>query len=719
PHAAGRRLPDARATSTAIPEQPSRPATAPAAGVPLPSALVPPKKRRVLRTPPKATTPFPPPPPPVPVAVAVPAPTPPPQAVQAESPLFPAQKPSPSPPAEKPSSPPPPPPPAEKTSSPPPPPPPPPAEKPSSPPPQPPPSAEKPSSRPPPPPPAEKPSSPPPPSAVEHPSLPPLPPPPPPPSAADEKPSAQPPTDAAVEPAPATKPRKITRKVRTIRKKVPKGTIAAGKAAAEAASAANGGVQPGKGHAPDNSCRNAAAAEEVVEKEHRVQKEQSFGENTTEKPATTCNPMAVCETLLGKRAAVCETLGKGTVGGGTLASGPAMGIGGEHEVDKKLGSRSADRAEVVMSERQRKRMTEVFVGGLNRDAKEEDVRAVLSVAGEITEVRMIMEATTKKNKGYCFVRYREPAQARKAIAKFSNVKICGKQCRVAALDGNDKIFLGNIDKKWKKEDIMKLLLKIGVENIDVVTLLADSNNPGYNRGFAFLELETYKDAQIAYKKLSRKDVFGKGLNITVAWAEPLNGRDEKQMQKVNIRATLAKSVQKGKKNMEDHKFCISEKDKTKTAKSEGILGLSSLHILPSSSRVVPITGDKKSSTDHGLVQVLRELAPWRHEHTGLGSFTQNYPRILSGEKRPFSALGIDSYCLSRNPHAGHERNPYATSTSSYSASPPAVIRYSPPYHHESRICLLDSDSVLTEPWDGIQMRQACSRKSGMSHDSWH
>ncbi|KAG0541868.1 hypothetical protein BDA96_02G053700 [Sorghum bicolor] len=683
-HVLRRPTPPAAASSTPAPPPPPSPSNRAAPPplrppeLPLPSALVPPKKRRVLRTPPQATTPFPPPPPPVPVAVAVAAPTPPPQAVQAESPLFPAQKPSPSPPAEKPSSPPPPPPP------------PPPAEKPSSPPPQPPPSAEKPSSRPPPPPPAEKPSSPPPPSAVEHPSLPPLPPPPPPPSAADEKPSAQPPTDAAVEPAPATKPRKITRKVRTIRKKVPKGTIAAGKAAAEAASAANGGVQPGKGHAPDSSSRNAAAAEDVLEKEQRVQKEQSFGGNTTEKPATTCNPMAVCETLLGKRAAVCETLGKGTVGGETLASGPAMGIGSEHEVDKKLGSRSADRAEVVMSERQRKRMTEVFVGGLNRDAKEEDVRAVLSVAGEITEVRMIMEATTKKNKGYCFVRYREPAQARKAIAKFSNVKI------------------------------MKLLLKIGVENIDVVTLLADSNNPGYNRGFAFLELETYKDAQIAYKKLSRKDVFGKGLNITVAWAEPLNGRDEKQMQKVNIRATLAKPVQKGKKNMEDHKFCISEKDKTKTAKSEGILGLSSLHILPSSSRVVPITGDKKSSTDHGLVQVLRELAPWRHEHTGLaGSFTQNYPRILSGEKRPFSALGIDSYCLSRNPHAGHERNPYATSTSSYSASPPAVIRYSPPYHHESRRCLLDSDSVLTEPWDGIQMRQACSRKSGMSHDSWH
>ncbi|XP_066398684.1 uncharacterized protein [Miscanthus floridulus] len=697
-HVLRRPTPPAAASGTPPPPPPSPSnRTAPPLRppeLPLPSALVPPKKRRVLRTPPKATTPLPPPPPPVPVAVAVPAPTQPPLTHHAESPPPAAKnprrrhprknplhrrhhlRPPPSPPAEKP--------------SPPPPPPPPPAEKPSS---------------PPTPPLAGKPSSPlPPPPPAENPSLPPAPPPPPP-SAVDEKPSAPPPTDAAAEPAPATKPRKITRKVRTIRKKVPKGTIAARKkAAAEAASAAAGASQPGKGHAPDDSSRNAAA-DEVV------QKEQSFGGNTTEKPATTGNPIAVCETLLGK----------GTVGGGTLASGPAMDIGGEHEVEKKPGSRGEDRAEVVMSERQR-RMTEVFVGGLSRDAKEEDVRAALSVAGEITEVRMIMDATTKKNKGYCFVRYRDSAQAWKAIAKFSNVKICGKQSRVAALDGNDKIFLGNLDKKWKKDDIMKLLLKIGVENIDVVTLLPDSNNPGYNRGFAFLELETYKDAQIAYKKLSRKDVFGKGLNIRVAWAEPLNGPNEKQMQKVNIRVTLAKSVQKGKKNMEDHKFCISEKDKTKTAKSERILGPSSLHILRSSSRVVPITGDKKSSTDHGLVQVLWELAPWRHEHTGSGRLTRNYPRTLSGEKRPFSALGIDSYCMSRNPHEGHERNTYATSTSSYSASPPAITGYSPPYHHESRRYRLDSDSdsVLSEePWGGIQMRQACSRKSGMSHDSWH
>jgi RNA recognition motif-containing protein len=91
---------------------------------------------------------------------------------------------------------------------------------------------------------------------------------------------------------------------------------------------------------------------------------------------------------------------------------------------EKLASRGEERDEVGMSERQRRRMTEVFVGGLNRDAKEENVRGALAEAGEITEVRMIMDGTTKKNKGYCFVRYHEAAQARKAIAEFGNVKVC-------------------------------------------------------------------------------------------------------------------------------------------------------------------------------------------------------------------------------------------------------------------------------------------------------
>lgn len=79
--------------------------------------------------------------------------------------------------------------------------------------------------------------------------------------------------------------------------------------------------------------------------------------------------------------------------------------------------------------------------------------------------------------------------------------------------------------------VIKILQEIGVENIHTVYVMMDPNNPSQNRGFAFLELETNKDAQNAYRKLQKKDIFGKGRNIKVAWAEPLNDPGEEEMQK--------------------------------------------------------------------------------------------------------------------------------------------------------------------------------------------
>ncbi|KAL6647603.1 hypothetical protein ACP70R_015040 [Stipagrostis hirtigluma subsp. patula] len=380
------------------------------------------------------------------------------------------------------------------------PPPPPTDEKPSTPPP--PPFADEKLSTPPPPPPAdEEPSSPTPAAAFEEPSSPPLPvanakrssesslaadakPSMVSPTAAEEEPSMPPPpTDAAAKPAPPREVRKLKRKAIIIRKSIPKDT-------------------------------SIAASDELVDKGHNV------GEAAAKKPASVCDAVDAYETLLQEE----------MVRAGTLVVKLAANTDAR-EVEEGT-SMATEKDELGMSERRRRMMTEVFVGGLNWDVEEEDVRAVFAKAEEITEVRMIVDAMTRKSKGYCFVCYRERAQAKKAIAELNKVKICGKPCRVEALDGSDKILLGNINKKWKKKDIMKLLQKIGVENIDTVTLMADSNNPGYNLGYAFLELETNRDALMAYRKLSRKGIFGRCLNITVAWAETLSDPDEAEMRKV-------------------------------------------------------------------------------------------------------------------------------------------------------------------------------------------
>ncbi|XP_038696403.1 nucleolin-like isoform X1 [Tripterygium wilfordii] len=188
--------------------------------------------------------------------------------------------------------------------------------------------------------------------------------------------------------------------------------------------------------------------------------------------------------------------------------------------------------ELEALERRKRRQTEIFIGGLDKDTNEEEIRKVFEDSGKIVEVRLLINGKTGKNKGYGFVRFSSAADAKRALEKHPRVKICGKQCSPAPVEGNDTLFLGNIDKKWKNEDVIKLLQNIGIEKIDKVTVIADPNNIERNRGFAFVELESNKDAQIAYKILQTNDMPGKLQNIKVAWAEPLSEPDEEEMLKV-------------------------------------------------------------------------------------------------------------------------------------------------------------------------------------------
>ena len=69
----------------------------------------------------------------------------------------------------------------------------------------------------------------------------------------------------------------------------------------------------------------------------------------------------------------------------------------------------------MVNERRKRKEFEVFVGGLDRDATEEDLRKVFSQVGEITEVRLLKNPVTQKNKGFAFLRFATIEQARRAI----------------------------------------------------------------------------------------------------------------------------------------------------------------------------------------------------------------------------------------------------------------------------------------------------------------
>ncbi|KAI4386633.1 hypothetical protein MLD38_004550 [Melastoma candidum] len=128
------------------------------------------------------------------------------------------------------------------------------------------------------------------------------------------------------------------------------------------------------------------------------------------------------------------------------------------------------RGEMEALERKRRIKTEIFIGGLPKDASENDVRTVFEEVGEVVDVRVVKDDKTGKSKGYAFVRYAVAADAKKALEKYHKLEICGKECGSRPVEGNGTIFLGNINKQWREVDVIKLLEGIGVHKIDTVTL---------------------------------------------------------------------------------------------------------------------------------------------------------------------------------------------------------------------------------------------------------
>ncbi|EMS63826.1 Heterogeneous nuclear ribonucleoprotein Q [Triticum urartu] len=200
----------------------------------------------------------------------------------------------------------------------------------------------------------------------------------------------------------------------------------------------------------------------------------------------------------------------------------------DHDVDVE----DEDHHEMVKAHRKRKEF-EVFVGGLDKDATESDLRKVFSEVGEITEVRLMMNPVTKKNKGFAFLRYETVEQAKRAVSDLKNPMVRGKQCGVAPSRDNDTLFVGNICKTWTKEHLKEKLKIYEVENFDDLILVEDSNNPGMNRGYALLEFSTRPEAMDAFRRLQKRDVvFGVDRTAKVSFADSYPEVDDEMMAQV-------------------------------------------------------------------------------------------------------------------------------------------------------------------------------------------
>ena len=72
----------------------------------------------------------------------------------------------------------------------------------------------------------------------------------------------------------------------------------------------------------------------------------------------------------------------------------------------------------------------IFVGGLNWDATDDDLRGSFGECGEITEAVIVNDRDTGRSRGFGFVTYSSDEEAKAAVEKFDGQDFMGRKLTV-------------------------------------------------------------------------------------------------------------------------------------------------------------------------------------------------------------------------------------------------------------------------------------------------
>jgi len=177
--------------------------------------------------------------------------------------------------------------------------------------------------------------------------------------------------------------------------------------------------------------------------------------------------------------------------------------------------------------------SEIFIGKLPKETFELTLLPLAAQFGTVREFRLMLDANGY-NRGYAFVTYEKRAEASKALKGLNNREIKnGKLLGVCRSVDNCRLFVGGIPKSKMKIEILEEMKKVteGVVNVIVYPSAADKTK---NRGFAFIEYQTHKQAAQARRKLMPGKIQLWNHQIAVDWAEPEIDIDDDIMAKVKI-----------------------------------------------------------------------------------------------------------------------------------------------------------------------------------------
>ncbi|XP_055329053.1 RNA-binding protein 47-like [Paramacrobiotus metropolitanus] len=188
---------------------------------------------------------------------------------------------------------------------------------------------------------------------------------------------------------------------------------------------------------------------------------------------------------------------------------------------------------------------EVFLGRLPQDLLEDEIFAFCKESGRIREVRLMLlpngignHMDGALNRGFAFVVFTRPEEAKRAIQTLDRKEIRpGHKIGVRRSVDNCRLFMGGLPRDKTKEEFeaeIRTIPTICTSTLQRVIMYPSVQDKTKNRGFAFVEFASHRDAAIVRRQLMRDRVALWGKDICVDWAQPEAEVDQDVMDKVRI-----------------------------------------------------------------------------------------------------------------------------------------------------------------------------------------
>ncbi|KAE8700216.1 RNA-binding family protein isoform 2 [Hibiscus syriacus] len=187
------------------------------------------------------------------------------------------------------------------------------------------------------------------------------------------------------------------------------------------------------------------------------------------------------------------------------------------EVKLKMGDENRKHAELLVRP---PHGSEVYIGGIPRDASQEDLKGFCEFVGEVIEVQIMKGKDLSENKSFAVVTFRSVELASKAIDELNNVEFKGRKIKCSTSQSKNQLFIGNLPRSWREEHLRKVLSEVG-PRVTGVELVKDMKNlSNSNRCFAFVEYFNNACAEYSRQKKMNQEFRIDDNTPTVSWADP-------------------------------------------------------------------------------------------------------------------------------------------------------------------------------------------------------